>query len=69
MGKRNLHVILMLLFLLIYLAGQSHGSRQTQVFKVKPKSHAFPPNFYGFLPKAVPIPPSGPSVKHNNIGL
>ncbi|KAG0496404.1 hypothetical protein HPP92_001095 [Vanilla planifolia] len=28
-----------------------------------------PASFTGFLPKAVPIPPSGPSRSHNSIGL
>ncbi|KAG4984106.1 hypothetical protein JHK82_028941 [Glycine max] len=48
----------------------SYGARHShQVFKVQPKGEAFPPSFFGFLPKAMPIPPSGPSRKHNGIGL
>ncbi|XLS72935.1 hypothetical protein HN51_029800 [Arachis hypogaea] len=83
MDRRHVHVhilVVMMLFLLIYLVGHSYASRHIisttnhrQVFKVKPnkKVHyqALPPTFFSFLPKAMPIPPSGPSRKHNAIGL
>ncbi|KAK7357245.1 hypothetical protein VNO80_16529 [Phaseolus coccineus] len=66
----NLVLVMLMLFLVIYFVGHSYGSRYThQVFKVQPKGEALPPNFFGFLPKAIPIPPSGPSRKHNGIGL
>ncbi|KAJ1388452.1 hypothetical protein SESBI_39108 [Sesbania bispinosa] len=67
--KRHLTVLLVMVFLLIHFVGHSYGSRHTQVFKVQPKTQALPPNFFGFLPKAMPIPPSGPSRKHNSIGM
>ncbi|KAK7283580.1 hypothetical protein RIF29_13183 [Crotalaria pallida] len=63
MGRRYLLVLLML----ICLVGSCYGSRQSQVFNVKPKSQASPQNFLGYLPKAMPIQPSGPSRKHNGI--
>ncbi|KAJ7969837.1 Protein IDA-LIKE 2 [Quillaja saponaria] len=73
MGRKHLIVMLMMaLLLLIYMVGQSDASRHTQVFKVKPKSQIHSPQshtFHGYLPKAMPIPPSGPSRQHNDIGL
>lgn len=70
MDRRYLNVLLVLMLLVIYFVGHSYGSRHTlQVFKVQPKGEALSPNFFGFLPKAMPIPPSGPSRKHNDIGL
>ncbi|KAK7270930.1 hypothetical protein RJT34_26460 [Clitoria ternatea] len=69
MGRRHLHVLLMVLILLIYLVGACHGSRHSQVFNVHPKSQGLPQNFCGFLPKAMPLPPSGPSRQHNGIQL
>ncbi|KAL2324610.1 hypothetical protein Fmac_023668 [Flemingia macrophylla] len=69
MDRRYIKVLLLLMLMLIYFVGHSYGSRHTQVFKVHPKDKALPPNIFGFLPKAVPIPPSGPSRKHNSIGL
>ncbi|GMI86676.1 hypothetical protein HRI_002336900 [Hibiscus trionum] len=49
---------------------QCHGSRSTatDVFKSRPKSQ-HTGNFFGFLPRHFPIPASGPSRKHNDLGL
>ncbi|XVE55185.1 hypothetical protein DITRI_Ditri03aG0139200 [Diplodiscus trichospermus] len=75
MGSRKLLVLVLwlLLLLFIYLLGQAHGSspRYSHMLKVKkPKSHqSSPRSFLGALPKTIPIPPSGPSKKHNDIGL
>ncbi|KAK7315202.1 hypothetical protein VNO77_33738 [Canavalia gladiata] len=70
MGRTHLHVLLMLLLILvIYMVGASYGSRHAQVFNVQPKSQGLPQNFFGFLPKAMPLPPSGPSRQHNGIQL
>ncbi|CAJ1953054.1 unnamed protein product [Sphenostylis stenocarpa] len=69
MGRRNVHALLMLLLLLAYLVGTSYGSRHTQVFNMQPKSQGLSRNFFGFLPKAMPLPPSGPSRQHNSIQL
>ncbi|BFG40707.1 hypothetical protein Pyn_20184 [Prunus yedoensis var. nudiflora] len=79
MGKRHDHQILLvvalrLLLLLIFLVGHTQSSRtlQSQVFKVmKPNSDHNPHegSFFAFLPKASPIPPSGPSKEHNGVGL
>lgn len=70
MDRRYLNLVLVLILWLIYFVGHSYGARHShQVFKVQPKGEAFPPSFFGFLPKAMPIPPSGPSRKHNGIGL
>ncbi|KAE8100443.1 hypothetical protein FH972_018340 [Carpinus fangiana] len=74
MGERNL-VLVLLWFLLLWilLVGVTQADHDaggnSQVFKVKPKSQNSPRKFLGFLPKGKPIPPSGPSKKHNNIGL
>ncbi|KDP43021.1 hypothetical protein JCGZ_25207 [Jatropha curcas] len=71
MGKSHLALVLWLLLLISFVA-DSHCSRQTastQIFKFKAKNHNSPRTFFGFLPKAMPIPPSGPSKKHNDIGL
>ncbi|KAL5173618.1 hypothetical protein HKD37_16G046134 [Glycine soja] len=46
-----------------------YGSRHTQVFNIQPKSQGLHQNFFGFLPKAMPLPPSGPSKQHNSIQL
>ncbi|KAB2085539.1 hypothetical protein ERO13_A05G386200v2 [Gossypium hirsutum] len=50
---------------------QCQGSRTTpttNVFKTKPKSQ-YTGHFVGFLPRHFPIPGSGPSRKHNDLGL
>ncbi|KAF7812953.1 Protein IDA-LIKE 2 [Senna tora] len=71
-SRRDVYAFLiMLLFLVLCLVGQSYGSSRHnthQVLKVKPKSDNHHHNFFGFLPKGTPIPPSGPSRKHNSIG-
>nr|DAD39999.1 TPA_asm: hypothetical protein HUJ06_014322 [Nelumbo nucifera] len=69
MGLRRRIMVLSLWFLLVFIlfAGQCQGSSNTQVFQ-KPRSQ-IQGYFFGFLPKAMPIPPSGPSKQHNNIGL
>ncbi|KAL7117720.1 hypothetical protein ACP275_03G090900 [Erythranthe tilingii] len=80
MGKRiQISHISIVLFLIIFTCCDEHHhhhvncARHTQFLKVKPQSninHDSPnPNFLGFLPKGVPIPPSGPSQRHNAIGL
>ncbi|KAG2716336.1 hypothetical protein I3843_03G123400 [Carya illinoinensis] len=56
-----------LFLLIILILGHCHGSRTTNVFK-KPKSQ-HSGHFLGFLPRRIPIPASGPSRKHNDIGL
>lgn len=69
---RPLASLLWLFLLFILLVGQAHGSRNSQVFKVRPiksQNSSGHDNFSGFLPKGMPIPPSGPSKKHNDIGL
>ncbi|KAF6154891.1 hypothetical protein GIB67_018328 [Kingdonia uniflora] len=35
----------------------------------RPPRYQNPGLYFGFLPKAMPIPPSGPSKQHNSIGL
>lgn len=57
-----------LFLLLVFIVGNCHGSRVTNVFKFKPKSQ-YSGHFLGFLPRRIPIPASGPSRKHNDIGL
>jgi len=69
MGRKYLHVLLILLFLLIYFVGASNCSRHTQAFYVKPKSQGLQRSFLGSMPKAMTRPPSGPSREHNGIEL
>ncbi|CAL0316032.1 unnamed protein product [Lupinus luteus] len=66
--KSHVYVLLVMLVLMIYLFGHSYGSRHTPLSKAHPKSQT-PNHFLGFLPKATPIPASGPSRKHNDIGF
>ncbi|XP_021899937.1 protein IDA-LIKE 2 [Carica papaya] len=64
-----LPLLLFILLIFIFLLGHCHGSRtlNTSVFKVKPAHNTG--HFLGFLPRHFPIPTSGPSRKHNDIGL
>ncbi|KAL4182798.1 hypothetical protein AMTRI_Chr11g94920 [Amborella trichopoda] len=58
-----------LLVLLMVCLVPCYGSRITQTFSSKPTK---PENFryyFNFFPKAMPIPPSGPSKRHNGLGL
>ncbi|KAL5555670.1 hypothetical protein UlMin_037906 [Ulmus minor] len=65
--KRPVILLLSLFIVFFFIFGHCHGSRTTQVFKFKPSSQ-LSGHFLGFLPKR-PIPYSGPSRKHNDIGL
>ncbi|KAB1220875.1 Protein IDA-LIKE 2 [Morella rubra] len=69
MGKRHLALALWWFLIIAVAVSQTHGARHSQVFQVKPKSQNSPNNFMGFLPKGRTIPSSGPSKKHNDIGL
>ncbi|KAL5752078.1 hypothetical protein ACOSQ2_022585 [Xanthoceras sorbifolium] len=71
MGQCRIQPILLVwfFFLFIFIVSQyCHGSRTTNVFKLKPNSQ-YTGHFLGFLPRHFPIPASGPSRKHNDIGL
>lgn len=68
MEKMDKSVLLVMLLLMIYFVGHGYGSRHTQVFKVYPKAKSLDSNIFGLLPKGM-VPPSGPSKKHNEIGL
>ncbi|PRQ24810.1 hypothetical protein RchiOBHm_Chr6g0276561 [Rosa chinensis] len=76
---------LLLLLMLILLVGNTQSSRPllpdertNKVYKVMKKpnnrnsdqnSSSVQRSFFAFLPKATPIPPSGPSREHNGIDL
>ncbi|KAL4352691.1 hypothetical protein GQ457_06G034740 [Hibiscus cannabinus] len=60
--------VLLLWFLLLFTPAVCHCRLSTDVFKVEPKSQ-FKGHFLGFLPRRSPIPASGPSRKHNELGL
>lgn len=64
-------MILLLWFIFIFITiSHCHGSRSTNVFNLTPNSpHQQTGHFLGFLPRHFPIPSSGPSRKHNDIGL
>ncbi|KAB2055812.1 hypothetical protein ERO13_A11G055800v2 [Gossypium hirsutum] len=67
--RRQLVLLLWLLLIFTFLACHCHGSRlTTNVFKIKPKPQ-YKGHFLGFLPRRFPIPASGPSRKHNDLGL
>ncbi|KAL2232250.1 UNVERIFIED_CONTAM: Protein IDA-LIKE 2 [Sesamum indicum] len=70
MGNRPQILPILILFLFIFACDHANGARHTQFLKVKPQTHKSPASdFFGFLPKGVPIPPSGPSNRHNGIGV
>ncbi|KAK8538809.1 hypothetical protein V6N13_009184 [Hibiscus sabdariffa] len=74
MGSRKLVLLLLLLVLFSFSFGEAHGSsRYSHTLNIKPKSttthQKLPSSFVGALPKSMPIPPSAPSKKHNEIGL
>ncbi|CAI0555004.1 unnamed protein product [Linum tenue] len=60
-------MFLLFFTIFILLVGNSHGSR-TNVFRVNPKTEGGG-HFTNFLPRHLPIPTSGPSRRHNDIGL
>ncbi|XLS86795.1 hypothetical protein HN51_036961 [Arachis hypogaea] len=62
-------IVVVLLVVLMMILGGGHGSRDTNVFKLKHKPEQQHGHFSGFLPKRMPIPYSTPSRKHNDIGL
>ncbi|KAG6475776.1 hypothetical protein ZIOFF_065005 [Zingiber officinale] len=62
-------VIAALLLLLLLFVSCSHGSSDRRGLRVSSIAKKNPGYLTGFLPRGVPIPPSGPSKKHNSIGL
>ncbi|WOL11880.1 hypothetical protein Cni_G20644 [Canna indica] len=69
MPRRRLIAVLLLLLLLLLVSCCRAAARETQVFKAKaPLGRRGAGFFMGFLPKAVPIPPSAPSKQHNSVG-
>ncbi|KAM7253181.1 hypothetical protein ACFE04_025799 [Oxalis oulophora] len=48
---------------------QIEATRQTQIFKLPHNNERPSSSYEASLPKSIPIPPSGPSKKHNGIGL
>ncbi|KAM7514319.1 hypothetical protein LguiA_003902 [Lonicera macranthoides] len=68
--KRSSILLLWLVLVFIFInVDQCQGSRSnTNVFKLNPKPKNYG-HFGGFLPRRIPIPASGPSRKHNEIGL
>ncbi|PKU70305.1 Protein IDA-LIKE 2 [Dendrobium catenatum] len=63
--------LLGLLLLLLAASSLCSGARKVQDFNnLQPGSSQRNPSlFFGFLPRAMPIPPSGPSKQHNSVGL
>ncbi|KAJ6730603.1 PROTEIN IDA-LIKE 5 [Salix viminalis] len=70
MGRGHLVLVLCLLLLAPFVS-TTYGSRKTKSFKmIEPNSqNSSRSTFTGFFPKGMPIPPSAPSKKHNDIGL
>ncbi|GMI77092.1 hypothetical protein HRI_001378500 [Hibiscus trionum] len=77
MGTRKLVLLLpclLLLLLSLFSFAEARGSsRFSHTLNIRPKSthekEKLPNSFVGALPKSMPIPPSAPSKKHNDIGL
>ncbi|KAL4276746.1 hypothetical protein HN51_059399 [Arachis hypogaea] len=67
--QRRRRPLLLCLILVLCILGHCHGSRTTNLFKLKPKSEEIRGHFFGFLPRRMPFPYSSPSRKHNDIGL
>ncbi|OIT22766.1 PREDICTED: protein IDA-LIKE 2-like [Nicotiana attenuata] len=69
--KVPLNIVFWMAIILITIFGHCHGSRSSsQVFNPSSQrnSHQYG-HFWNLLPKRIPIPASGPSRKHNDIGL
>ncbi|KAH7685522.1 hypothetical protein IHE45_04G044700 [Dioscorea alata] len=64
-------VLLMVLFhLFLFCNGSREHIGVIPTMKLPPSSHKDTSGFHFVtLPRAVPIPPSGPSRRHNSIGL
>ncbi|KAI0528615.1 hypothetical protein KFK09_001157 [Dendrobium nobile] len=58
------------LLLLLLASSCCHGTRNMEAFNSRwPELPRNPKFFFGFLPKAMPTPPSGPAKQHNSAGL
>ncbi|GMH23979.1 hypothetical protein Nepgr_025822 [Nepenthes gracilis] len=66
--KRLLTLLLRLLVLFTFFE-RSHGIRSNDFFRLIPSRTRYSDRFSGFSAKSVPVPASGPSRKHNDIGL
>lgn len=69
MAKKPLIIPIFLCFLFIFLTDHTSDARYSQFLHSKPKTRNSPNMLFGYLPKGMPIPPSGPSKRHNDIGL
>ncbi|KAI0494480.1 hypothetical protein KFK09_024618 [Dendrobium nobile] len=71
MGRLSRGLPGLLLLLLLAASSLCSGARKVQDFNnLQPGSSQRNPSlFFGFLPRAMPIPPSGPSKQHNSVGL
>ncbi|KAL7176219.1 hypothetical protein ACSBR2_029718 [Camellia fascicularis] len=67
MGKRPL-TLLCLVLMIIPFSCHTHCKTHTTTLEVDPMPSNSPTNFSQLLPKGTPIPPSGPSLRHNDIG-
>nr|GLL19632.1 hypothetical protein CICLE_v10026873mg [Ipomoea trifida]GMC62959.1 protein IDA-LIKE 2 [Ipomoea batatas] len=70
-GRGCLGLLLCLALIFSFSLSSCVGSRSgVNVFKIGPGTHrSSTGHFLNFLPKRFPIPASGPSRKHNEIGL
>ncbi|CAL9124787.1 unnamed protein product [Musa acuminata var. zebrina] len=58
-----------LVILILFLVSCCDGSRTMHAWYQNPAGKKKSGGFFEFLPRAMPIPPSGPSKRHNSIGL
>ncbi|KAG7034431.1 Protein IDA-LIKE 2, partial [Cucurbita argyrosperma subsp. argyrosperma] len=73
-GGRTRKLAWMLLVMLLMngellICCNGYPTKHALFFKLKPKKPHSYGHFFGFLPRRIPIPASGPSRKHNDIGL
>ncbi|KAK4393814.1 protein IDA-LIKE 2 [Sesamum angolense] len=68
-GRSRLAVVLSAALVFLLVLGHCHASRQPiNAFKIRPKPQQSRGHFLNFLPKRW-VPASGPSRKHNDLGL
>ncbi|URE18053.1 hypothetical protein MUK42_35491 [Musa troglodytarum] len=58
-----------LVILILFLVSCCDGSRTMHAWYQNPAGKKKSGGFFEFMPRAMPIPPSGPSKRHNSIGL
>ncbi|KAH0453539.1 hypothetical protein IEQ34_017863 [Dendrobium chrysotoxum] len=69
---QHLRIAVALIFLLLLLSGSLHSQASKNAKDMKSQEPEASRNhhlYFGFLERAMPVPPSGPSKQHNSVGL